>query len=213
MARMARPAPTRAPGITPTISAAATRQSTWPSSAWVMVPGMAKSADAHERRRDGRLHLHAGEVHEGRDHDHAAADAEQARQAAGDHADGGEPRRGVGALRCAGGRLGRVGLGERLVGRAAAARRGPSGRTTGSSSAAVSELQQVAVAGHVLGGDAADHRGRPGRPAPWPRPRASGSGPRAGSGRLPLAAPGMMTGQRGADHDERLEAEQAHAGL
>ena len=43
VARMARPAPTRAPGITPTMRAAATRQSTWPSSECVIAPGTAKS--------------------------------------------------------------------------------------------------------------------------------------------------------------------------
>ena len=49
-------------GSTPTISAAATRQSTWPSSAVGDRAGHGEAADAHQRGGDGRLHLHAGQT-------------------------------------------------------------------------------------------------------------------------------------------------------
>ena len=43
MAWMVRAAPMRAPGMAPMMRATATRPSTWPSRAWVIVPGMAKA--------------------------------------------------------------------------------------------------------------------------------------------------------------------------
>ena len=185
----------RAPGMTPTMSAAATRQSMCPSSGVGDRPGDGEGADAHERRRDRRLHLHAGELDEGRDHDHAAADAEQPRQEPGDHADGRAP----GA--CVDVALGRAGWAPRgrrsrpaapRAARATAAR--PIRQEDSPSSPAVTSCSRCPSPGTCLRRDAARRRRRPARPGSSPPPRPRRSALRAGSVAAPLAAPGMITG-------------------
>ena len=79
--------PSIAPGMTPTASTAAMRQSMLPSSACVIVPGIARMVMASKRGGDGALDVEAEPAREHRDEDEAAAEPQESGVEAGEGAD------------------------------------------------------------------------------------------------------------------------------
>ena len=179
---MAREAPNRAPGTAPIDESDGDPPVDVAEQGVGDRPRDGERPHADERRGDGALDLHPRELDEGRHHDHAAADAEQAGEAARHDADGGVASHGRLALGGSDGGLGCVGLGPRLLGRQRR-RRPPHPVRRQAEQPGGGELQQVAVARHPLRGHAPDHCGaepdrhRAGHGGPADEPLVRRSGP------------------------------------